>query len=236
MYPTQTCDRYTTSMMAKDTLALIKHLNWTQAHIVGASMGGMIALELASMAPDRIASLTLIVTHASIFSYVQSIYHQWRGMMNVLWSQFQSPEDKAATVLDVLYPPEYLDGPASSQVHESNNMTRREKMHEFHLQNILRGSPNGQKRVGARNQLLATLTHHMSAARLHMIRNVGFPILVIGSRKDALIHVSNTERLYARLASNHTIKVIFPNAGHAVTYQERHSLADLLISIIHDHR
>ncbi|KAL8924772.1 MAG: hypothetical protein Q9208_003862 [Pyrenodesmia sp. 3 TL-2023] len=42
--------RYTTSEMAKDTLALIDHLEWTaprQLHIIGVSMGGMIAQELA---------------------------------------------------------------------------------------------------------------------------------------------------------------------------------------------
>ncbi|KAJ0396821.1 hypothetical protein P43SY_006598 [Pythium insidiosum] len=39
--------RYTTSQMAQDILGLMDHLNWDNAHIVGISMGGMIALEMS---------------------------------------------------------------------------------------------------------------------------------------------------------------------------------------------
>ena len=44
--------RYSTSEMAKDTLELIDDIGWTaerQLHVVGVSMGGMIAQEIVSM-------------------------------------------------------------------------------------------------------------------------------------------------------------------------------------------
>ncbi|ODS22372.1 hypothetical protein AB835_14515 [Candidatus Endobugula sertula] len=45
---------------ARDILALMDHLNIPSAQIVGHSMGGYIAAELAVLAPERIPSLTLL--------------------------------------------------------------------------------------------------------------------------------------------------------------------------------
>ena len=48
--------------MAVDALALMDKLGVGRFHLLGASMGGMIAQHLADMAPDRLQSLTLIMT------------------------------------------------------------------------------------------------------------------------------------------------------------------------------
>ena len=48
--------RYTTSEMARDVVELLDHVGWTaprQVHVVGASMGGMIAQELVCSAAAR---------------------------------------------------------------------------------------------------------------------------------------------------------------------------------------
>jgi len=51
--------------VAKDTLEVLDHLGWTEdksVHLVGHSMGGMIAPEMALLSTSRIASLTLLAT------------------------------------------------------------------------------------------------------------------------------------------------------------------------------
>ncbi|KAI5816730.1 Alpha/Beta hydrolase protein [Pyronema omphalodes] len=61
--------KYSTSDMAKDTMELCDFLSWTkpkQLHVIGVSMGGMIAQELAYLIPDRIASLILQSTAAAL--------------------------------------------------------------------------------------------------------------------------------------------------------------------------
>ncbi|MHA7856875.1 MAG: alpha/beta fold hydrolase [Henriciella sp.] len=53
---------YDLSDMARDTLGLMDALKLKDVHLVGISMGGMIGQHVASMAPDRVKSLTAIMT------------------------------------------------------------------------------------------------------------------------------------------------------------------------------
>ncbi|RBP48867.1 alpha/beta fold hydrolase [Arenicella xantha] len=53
---------YLLSDMAADANALLEHLGVEQAHVVGASMGGMIAQIMAAEYPQRVASLTSIMS------------------------------------------------------------------------------------------------------------------------------------------------------------------------------
>jgi pimeloyl-ACP methyl ester carboxylesterase len=53
---------YTVADMADDTAALLAAMGIPSAHICGASMGGMIAQQLAVRHPQRVKSLTLIMT------------------------------------------------------------------------------------------------------------------------------------------------------------------------------
>lgn len=53
---------YTLADMAKDGIGLLDALGIAKAHIVGASMGGMIAQHMAFSHPDRVLSLTSIMS------------------------------------------------------------------------------------------------------------------------------------------------------------------------------
>jgi pimeloyl-ACP methyl ester carboxylesterase len=50
-------------MMAQDVLGLLDHLKVNRAHVLGLSMGGMIAQELAIRYPERVSGLVLASTH-----------------------------------------------------------------------------------------------------------------------------------------------------------------------------
>ena len=53
---------YTTGQMAEDAAALLRHLKIARAHVLGASMGGTIAQELALRYKHLVRSLTLLCT------------------------------------------------------------------------------------------------------------------------------------------------------------------------------
>ena len=57
---------YTLEDMAYDGVALLDHLDIEEAHIIGASMGGMIAQMIASKFPDKTISLVSLMSSPRI--------------------------------------------------------------------------------------------------------------------------------------------------------------------------
>lgn len=52
--------QYSTEAMARDCHAILQSLGWESAHIIGHSMGSMVACKLAAMFPESTQSLTVI--------------------------------------------------------------------------------------------------------------------------------------------------------------------------------
>lgn len=57
---------YTARLMADDALQVLDEAGVERAHVLGASLGGMIAQELAVYAPERVAKLVLCCTHPGV--------------------------------------------------------------------------------------------------------------------------------------------------------------------------
>lgn len=65
--------------VARDVLRVMENENIESAHVVGVSMGGIVAQILATLYPNRVRSLTLISTSCT--------QHQWRTDLLLEWKQ-----------------------------------------------------------------------------------------------------------------------------------------------------
>ncbi len=75
---------YDIAQLAQDTIALLESLGIERCHLVGASMGGAIAQQIALSAPERLATLSLLSTYSSVDSRMRAAIEAWARLYRVL--------------------------------------------------------------------------------------------------------------------------------------------------------
>src|SRR5260221_4562662 len=85
---------YDLARMAEDALAVLDAEGIERAHVVGASMGGVIAQILGVLHPDRVRSLTLACTACR--------HHEWRRELFAEWAAAVSEHGMGAMSGDAL--------------------------------------------------------------------------------------------------------------------------------------
>lgn len=73
-------DGYDLSVMASDAMAVLDHAGYGSAHVIGASMGGIIAQIIGVLHPERVRSLTLACTAAHHYSWRRELLQEWADL------------------------------------------------------------------------------------------------------------------------------------------------------------
>jgi 3-oxoadipate enol-lactonase len=74
---------YTTRLFADDAKALVDELGLSDFHMMGISMGGMIAQEYALAYPETLRSVTLACTYAAPGPFCSRMFSMWEDMAPV---------------------------------------------------------------------------------------------------------------------------------------------------------
>ena len=161
--------QYSLSDMAEDTANLLRELGISPAHVVGASMGGMIGQMLAAEHPDAVRSLV------SIMSTTGSRWHGQPALAVYRYLLRPPPRDREG----------YIDRAAA--VFGLVGSTGFDRDEQYIRERAARAFDRGYDiRAGGR-QLGAILT---SGDRTRMLREIKAPTLVIHGTVDKMIRPS----------------------------------------------
>jgi pimeloyl-ACP methyl ester carboxylesterase len=193
---------YEVADMARDALALADHLELQDFHLVGMSMGGAIAQEMALQAPDRLRTLTLVVTFGG--------GGNWSVERARLWSEIRGLIDDG-THLDWLL----LFG-MSEQFYDSPERVAYSKQ-------LMRANPHPQSKEAFQRQLDASGRHE---AR-DRLATISVPTHVIGAEHDTLVPVWKSKEI-AELIPGADYSVM-PSAPHALNMERAEEFNELVL-------
>jgi pimeloyl-ACP methyl ester carboxylesterase len=160
---------YTLDDMADDAAGLLEHLEIERAHVVGASMGGMIAQVLAARRPERVASLVSIMSSVGSRWSGQPAFRVYPLLLRPL------PRDRDAYIKAAEKVFRVIGSPGFPR-------------DEAQVRDLLgRSYDRGLTAAGTGRQMAAILA---SGNRTAALRRITAPTLVIHGTADKLVSVS----------------------------------------------
>ena len=189
---------YTIDDMADDAISVLNELDIDQAHILGISMGGMIAQIIASSYPERTKTFTLIASTASTPSPFNGPTREVRNLFIERTKSTSATIDERVNRTKRLFKIIGYEGiDLETDEFYSNIKT-----------SIERG---GTDDTGFGRQLTAILG---SENRIKKVKLISSPTLIIHGNEDPLIRVKNAYKTN-KLIKNSKLKVI-PDMRHLI--------------------
>lgn len=195
--------------LAADAAALMDHLGWEDAHVVGISMGGMIAQHLALGHRERVRSLTLVATHAG--GGLRHTRPGLRGMRLFLAANTRKGEGRLEALSHLLF------------------------TEAFRAQLVRDGWSPGELRSIAtpsdpsiRMAHLRSLLTHDTRPRLPSL--AGLRVTVVRADHDLLVPPRLSDEIAALIPG---ARLVGLHAGHGVLLEAADALNALLIEIAH---
>jgi 3-oxoadipate enol-lactonase len=199
---------YAVADMAGDTLRLANALGLERFHLLGMSLGGAVAQELALSAPERVRTLTLIVTYAWT--------GRWGRDFARLWGRAAAQRTDEEHI-------DWLILQTTSQEFYEN-----EEAVAF-LRNVMMANPHPQPRDAFIRQLDAG-SRHDTRDRLP---GLTVPVHVIGAEHDLLVPAFKSREL-ADLVPGAKLTIV-DRAPHGVNIERADELNSLVLGFLSEY-
>jgi 3-oxoadipate enol-lactonase len=196
---------YSVPLMAADVLAVLDAAGERRAHVVGISMGGMIAQELALGHPERVISLVLLATHPG------AAHATFRPEATALLQSRAgwTPREAAEAAIPFNY---------------ATTTPRAAMEEDWAVRLPLATTPAGY---------LAQLMGTMSWSSLDRLAGLEPPVLVVHGEDDALIPVENGRLVAAAVPGAELVEL--PDANHVLTTDRTEAVNELVLGWITRH-
>ena len=199
---------YTLSEMAADAVGLLDGLGIDAAHIVGMSMGGMIVQRIAIDFPDRVLSMTSIMSRPGDRSTGESTPEALAVLSQSLPADIEAALDQLTENSRIIGSPGFAFDAA--------------KVRAQHIEGLQRAAhPAGMARQ--QGAILA------DGDRTSALRGLKVPTLVIHGAEDPLINASGGEATAAAVPGAQL--KIYPGMGHNLPEELWDSFADDIAAI-----
>jgi 3-oxoadipate enol-lactonase len=189
--------------MADDVAALQRALDIEGCAVIGWSMGGFIAQELAARHPGRVSRLVLLATDPGGPEAVLAAPEVWDG----LTSRAGTPREQATRLLQLLFP-----APLAAQIDD--------EVGELVAEARAALSPAA---LDAQQRAIGRWHSEPAEARL---RAITAPVLIAAGDADVVIPPVNSELLAIALPGARRER--FADGGHAFMAQHPQELVDLI--------
>ena len=160
---------YRLSDMAADTVGLLDHLGLDSAHLVGASMGGMIAQTVAIESPGRVRSLTSIMSSTGDPAVGQATQRALMALLSPPATTREQAIERTVSIVRVIGSPAF-------ELDEADIRWRTGLAYD-----------RSNDPIGVGRQLVAIAA---SGDRTEALRSVAVPTLVLHGAEDPLVDVS----------------------------------------------
>lgn len=185
---------YSIRMMAEDVVSLMDYLNIERANILGVSMGGYIAQELAINHPERIMKLVLACTYAREDKLGGHTSDYFRG----LGLEEGCPSDELKKV------------PISKVLCSELPLAFNNRLFRIFLAPLMRIYAKRMATPGVASQFQAIVEHDT----LDRLQNIQAPTLIIAGTRDRIIKPGSADVLAKKIPNSRLVKI--DNGSHSL--------------------